>query len=118
MMTARMAWAGLMDTTANKGADTMNEKTTVENMTTGHGHSKAANQFVITTGRGKTFQSYKTAIAFRPADGSSMVLDRAMWDYSATTSKYRNLFTGCDTKETKARIKSGAYILDDLNGGE
>ena len=42
-------------------------------------------------------------------------LDKTYWDYSKTTSKYRNRFLGEDTKTTRAKIKSGEYILTNLN---
>jgi len=63
------------------------------------------------------FQSYKTIIAkivYRL--GKPFVhLDKTCWNYSRTTSKYRNQFLGETTAETKKKIKSGEYILTDLN---
>lgn len=65
-----------------------------------NGHNGAVkNQFIIQTDKGLVFQSYNT-------------------DYSVTTGKYRNQFLGETKKETEAKIKSGEYILTDLNGGE
>ncbi len=66
------------------------------------------------------FQSYKSIIVkrdcFRPDMAKRQVyLDAAYWDYSKTTSKYRNLFLGEDTKTTHKKIKSGEYILTNLN---
>jgi hypothetical protein len=80
-----------------------------------------ANQFIIVNAEhngqiGSFFQSYDSVIAFRPASGASIVLDRHKWNCSATTGKYRNLFLRETKKETQAKIDSGEYILTDLNG--
>ena len=76
-----------------------------------------ANQFIIETPDGDYFQSYRTIIAFKPRDmGSKIQLDRDSWDYSRTTSRYRNEFLGETTKETREKIKAGdLYELTDLN---
>jgi hypothetical protein len=42
-------------------------------------------------------------------------LDETYWDYSKTTGKYRNLFLGETKSETEKKIKSGEYILTNLN---
>ena len=42
-------------------------------------------------------------------------LDQKYWNYSNTTGKYRNIFLGETITETKKKIKSGEYILTDLN---
>ena len=47
-------------------------------------------------------------------DGKTF-LDKTYWNYSVTTGKYRNQFLGETKKETEAKIKSGEYILTDLN---
>jgi len=73
-----------------------------------------ANQFTIDTPEGTYFQSYDTVIAFQANDGT-LTLDARRWDYSVTTSKYRNQFTGLTTKETQKRIASGDIKLADLN---
>jgi hypothetical protein len=91
----------------------------VENMISGRGNA-IANQFLIKGAEhngqiGCFFQSYSSMIAFRPASGASVYLDRNKWDYSVTTGKYRNQFLGETKKETEAKIKSGEYILTDLN---
>ena len=82
----------------------------------------ANNQFIITEEHGETLQSYESIIAFKPYwakechEGSDKIrLDQKYWDYSKTTSKYRNRFLDETTKETQAKIKSGEYILTDLN---
>lgn len=45
----------------------------------------------------------------------TIYLDREMWDYSTTTGKYRNQFLGETKRETEKKIKSGEYVLTDLN---
>ena len=75
----------------------------VENMTSNKGN-KIANQFIVHSEHkgqnGLFFQSYSSVIAFRPASGASICLDRGTWDYSVTTGKYRNQFLGETKKET------------------
>jgi hypothetical protein len=84
------------------------------------------NQFIIEEeGRGAngnfirkdTFQSYSSIIAIRTVwnDRTDIVLDKNDWNYSKTTSKYRNEFLGENTKTTKEKIKNGTYTLDNLN---
>ena len=86
----------------------------VENITSNNGN-KIANQFVITDDNGNEFfQSYKSMIAKKTAI-NSIELDQKYWNYSNTTGKYRNIFLGETIKDTKAKIKSGEYILTDLN---
>ena len=96
----------------------------VQNITSNNGN-KIANQFIITDDDGnKFFQSYNSVIAkiglsktwlkdqdFNP----KTYLDQKYWNYSNTTGKYRNIFLGETIKDTKAKIKSGEYILTDLN---
>ena len=72
------------------------------------------NQFLIHTDEGTYFQSYNTIIAFIDNEGK-ITLDEDKWDYSVTTSKYRNKFTGLTTQETKKKIESGEIQLVDLN---
>jgi hypothetical protein len=85
----------------------------VQNMTNRNG-GKVENQFIIQAPDGLYFQSYSTVIAFQDMNGK-LHLDRDRWDYSRTTSKYRNIFTGLTTKETEKRIKAGEIVLVDLN---
>ena len=79
-----------------------------------------ANQFIVDGEHygqtGRFFQSYSSVIAFIPANGTSITLDRNTWDYSVTTGKYRNQFLGETKAETQKKIDSGEYILTDLNG--
>lgn len=73
------------------------------------------NQFIITTDKGRYFQSYNSVIVFIAATTGKVQLDAKYWDFSKTTSKYRNLFLGETTKETQAKIDSGTYELTNLN---
>ncbi len=72
------------------------------------------NQFTVSTSEGKFFQSYESVIVFIPNDGK-IQLDAKFWNYSKTTSKYRNIFLGEDKKETERKIKEGIYQLTNLN---
>lgn len=89
-------------------------KTKVYQMTSKTSYNPVANQFIIETPKGDYFQSYHSIIAFKPNKGK-LKLDSYYWDYSRTTSKYRNQFTGLDTKETKRAIKNKEIILTNLN---
>lgn len=74
----------------------------------------AKNQFLITDGNKRMFQSYNSIIAIIDSEGK-ITLDESTWDYSKTTGKYRNKFLGEDKKATEAKIKSGEYKLAKLN---
>lgn len=87
----------------------------VRNMRSPRTGNKIANQFVIDTPEGQYFQSYETIIAFYENKTGITYLDKDAWNYSVTTSKYRNEFLSCDTQEVKRRIKDGSYKLIDLN---
>ena len=85
----------------------------VKNMVSPRSGREVANQFIIEH-EGKTyFQSYSTIIAVE--EGGQLTLDKNYWNYSVTTSKYRNEFTGRNTAETKKAIESGEIKLADLN---
>lgn len=72
------------------------------------------NQFVINADNGDLiFQSYNSIIC-KKSQGK-VYLDSYYWNYSKTTSKHRSLFLGETTKETENKIKSGKYILTNLN---
>jgi len=100
----------------------------VENMLSKKSGRGVANQFRIYTDNGVYFQSYGSIIAFIPKhngynvinalDGkidTRIQLDENTWNYSRTTSKYRNQFLNETTEETKKKIKSGEYLLANLN---
>jgi len=95
----------------------------VQNITSNSGN-KISNQFIITDNdngnKKEYFQSYNSMIVKKIYDhlGCDVVetfLDKKYWNYSNTTGKYRNIFLGETIKDTKAKIKSGEYILTDLN---
>ena len=83
------------------------------------------NQFIITDNHKmgnkiEYFQSYSSMIAKKiyndlGADVVETFLDKKYWNFSNTTSKYRNKFLNETTKQTIAKIKSGEYKLVDLN---
>jgi hypothetical protein len=84
----------------------------VENMTSVNGN-KVPNQFIINNNGEEYFQSYNSIIAKKSK--GKIYLDDCFWDYSVTTSKYRNDFLGEGIAETRKKIASGEYILTDLN---
>lgn len=88
----------------------------VSNMTGKNGRS-VPNQYVINTIENgvpvRVFQSYCSTIAKIIED--EVFLDEHFWDYSRTTSKYRNQFLDETTNQTQAKIKSGQYKLVNLN---
>ena len=84
----------------------------VSNITNSNGN-KVPNQFLITGDGDITFQSYKSTIL--KITGGQVYLDSYYWDYSKTTSKYRNQVLRETTKETQSKINSGEYILTELN---
>ena len=89
----------------------------VENITSSNGN-KIANQFIITDDKqNEYFQSYNSMIVKKDyeSDQVKIYLDQKYWNYSNTTGKYRNIFLGETITETKKKIKSGEYILTDLN---
>ena len=85
----------------------------VKQMTSERSGRPVANQFIIYASNGTYFQSYNSVIAFISNDGK-VTLDDYYWDYSRTTSKYRNQFLGENTAKTRAKIDSGEYKLKDL----
>ena len=88
-------------------------KTRCSNMQSPRGNL-VPNQFVIYANNGKYFQSYNSIIAF--IDNKNQVfLDEYYWDYSRTTSKYRNIFLKENTEQTKYSISTGEYKLTNLN---
>ena len=88
----------------------------IKNMTSSNGN-KVANQLIIVGHNGhEVFQSYDSVIAIKQAGDNPVLLDSKYWDYSVTTSRYRNQFLGETKAETQRKIDSGEYILTDLNG--
>ena len=91
----------------------------VRNLTSTNGN-KIANQFEIIDNENNIiyFQSYKSIIVKHDMNLNQVYLDSYFWDYSTTTSKYRNIFLGEKKKETEKKIKEGIYILTNLNKGQ
>ncbi len=95
----------------------------VENLFNPDNGNDVANQFRIYTGEGVIFQSYKTTICIK-AHGSTY-LNNAMiemngdnkeaWKSSRTTSKWLRIFLNEDKETIDSKIKTGEYILMDLN---
>ena len=73
----------------------------------------ANNQVIIYTENSVLFQSYDSIIC--KIENGKTFLDERFWDYSKTTSKYRNIFLGEEKKETTKKINSGEYKLTNLN---
>ena len=96
------------------------KKTKVENMKNRVG-KPVVNQFIINQIEGvierTIFQSYNSTVAMKVDNGDTyqIYLDNDTWDYSSTTGRYRNVFLGEDIHETRKKIKSGEYLLVDLN---
>ena len=86
---------------------------TVLNMKSSRGN-KVPNQFIIWTEEEQFFQSYQTIIGKRDKKGN-VFLDQSRWNYSVTTSKYRNQWLGMNTKEVKKAIDDGTIQLVNLN---
>ena len=74
-----------------------------------------ANHFIIETNRYTFLQSYDSLVVRVHKRSGRVSLDRKKWNYSKTTSRYRNLFLNATTKEIKFRIKTGEYKLRNLN---
>jgi len=89
----------------------------VKNMTSLKSYNNIPNQFIITDDNKTYFQSYKSIIVKieRLEDKTITYLDPVYYNYSRTTSKYRNAFLGESTKEIERKIKEGVYILENLN---
>lgn len=86
----------------------------VENLTSPRSGREVANQFVITDDSNvRFFQSYRSIIC--KVTMGTTYLDERYWNYSVTTSKYRNQFLGESKAETQRKIDSGEYILTNLN---
>ena len=87
----------------------------IENLTSSRG-KKIVNQFIITNEEGQFFKSYESIIAFKPNDPMEpILLDCKYWNFSSTTSKYRNQFLKCESKDIKKMTKDGDIIFVNLN---
>ena len=88
----------------------------VENMTSNNGN-KIANQFIIYDNENNCtyFQSYDSIIIQKIENECFIYLDEKYWNYSKTTSKYRNKFLNMTTKEIENAIKDNTILLINLN---
>lgn len=95
----------------------------VQQMTNAKG-TPVKNQFILYDGEHTYFQSYNSIIVHQYCPrkdmnnlsvASKVTLDETYWNYSRTTSKYRNLFLGESTQETQRKIDTGEYQLVNLN---
>lgn len=84
----------------------------IKNFTSPRGND-VPNQFEINFKGVSIYQSYKSIIVKQ--ENGITYLDETYWNYSKTTSKYRSIFLGENTKETQKKIDSGEYILTDLS---
>tara|TARA_R100000544_G_C2190527_1_gene41449 strand:+ start:235 stop:507 length:273 start_codon:yes stop_codon:yes gene_type:complete len=75
------------------------------------------NQFIINDDKNNLeyFQSYETIIAKIDWLNNKIYLDENYWNYSRTTSVYRNKFLGIKIKEIKSKIKNNEIQLINLN---
>lgn len=87
----------------------------VSNMTSPSSGSEVPNQFIIETEKCLVFQSYRTIIAVIDKESGLIYLDEQKYDYSRTTSRYRNQFLSMNTKEVQTKIEQGSIILINLN---
>ena len=90
-------------------------KMKIKNLTSPKGNV-VPNQYEIENGNTRFFQSYESNIV--KIENGRTYLDVKYWNWSKTTSKYRNLFLGETTKETEFKIKTGQYTLVNLNSPE
>lgn len=94
------------------------DKIKVRNVISPSSGREVSNQFIITIHSKKgwktIFQSYESVIAVQDEKGA-ITLDKYKWNYSSTTSKYRNKFLGENTNDTRKKIEAGIYTLANLN---
>ena len=81
----------------------------------GNSGREIPNQFEISSDGEQYFQSYYSIIVKIDKSGR-VYLDSDKWDYSKTTGRYRNMFLRESKAETERKIKSGEYVLANLNG--
>jgi len=72
------------------------------------------NQFEIQHNGERYFQSYRSIICMEDRKGQ-IWLDPDFWNYSRTTSTYRNQFLDEMIATTRKKIESGEYKFKSLN---
>lgn len=87
----------------------------VTNITNSRGR-KVPNQFIINDGNIYTFQSYDSVIAIVDFDNSTITIG-GDWNYSTTTSRYRNrffemlgLYEMSNTESVRKAIQDGEIV--------
>ncbi len=90
----------------------------VRNMESPRSGRAVANQYIITDGERVAFQSYASMIAEIDYSGAVITIG-SDWDYSATTTKYRNAFFDemhfyemDNTEKVRAALKAGAVSIN------
>ena len=86
----------------------------VYNLTSQRTGNAVANQFEIYVAGKRYFQSFQSIICLIQANQKTQ-LDAEYWDYSRTMTKYLCQFLGETKKQIVAKIKSGEYVLTNLN---
>lgn len=90
----------------------------VQTMTT-NGGNPTGNQVILSEPDGDMFVSYGTKICWKSKSMYNgypkIILDEYYWDYSRTTSKYRNEFLGMSTPQLKELINQGIVKFTELN---
>ena len=97
----------------------------INNMKSNKGRT-IPNQYVIRLDNCDVFQSYETVIAIRDYNyikyggdaNTKIYLNKDYYDYSKTTSRYRNKYLGLTTKETEQKIKAKEFVLINHNDME
>ena len=76
----------------------------------------ARNHYVIYTEDGKYLSSYGRIVVYIPNDPSEKTaLDKNFYDFSKTTSTYRNIFLKIPSPSVRASIDKGMFLLTNLN---
>jgi hypothetical protein len=73
------------------------------------------NQFIIDDENGNIFFKSYNSIIVKKDDEGKVFLDKKYYNYSSTTVKYRNMFLQEDSKIIEHKIKTGEYVLCNLN---
>jgi hypothetical protein len=84
----------------------------VRNITNNKGR-EVANQFILSEGYLKVFQSYQSTICHIALD--KLVLNGNMWDYSNTTRKYFKQFIN---EETRFHYENKAQWLKEIQNNK
>ena len=96
----------------------------VENMKNNN-NNIVKNQFIITDDNRRYFQSYNSIIVMientpwlsgaNLTDDFIVYIDPDYYDYSKTTTRYRNIFLGIDNDTFNKNLKDNKYTFKSLN---